>query len=457
MSRRNTKILIVDDEPDMAENLSLILRAEGYDTVVETKSLKAIDVLEGERPDLAIVDLRMPEMDGLALLERVKDSHPEIAVILLTGFATVDSAVEAMKKGASDYLSKPFSPTELLVKIDKALAWNRMTEENRLLRQQVNGKAQYGELVGKSRAFTDLLLRVDKIALTDARVLITGESGTGKELVARAIYRRSLRRDRRFFVINCGALTETLLESELFGYERGAFTGAITTRKGIFEVVDGGTLFLDEVTETSLSFQAKLLRVVELGEFLRVGGTRSISTDVRLICSSNRDLTQAVADGRLRQDLFYRLSVVQVQVPPLRERVEDIPLLANHFLQKYSSQFGREVRSFSPDAELLLRSYRWPGNVRELRNVIERAVLLGTGDTVTAEEFPKEMSSSLRENQEESLSLRLPENGLSLNKLEKQLVKQALEIASGNQVRAAGLLGISRDALRNRLKKYGLM
>ena len=450
-------ILICDDEPDMAENVAGLLRREGYDPVVETESLKAIEVLERDRPDLVVTDLRMPGMDGLAFLERIKERHPEIAVILLTGFATVDSAVEAMKKGASDYLPKPFSPDELLIRIDKALAWSRISEENRSLKQEVEEAGHYGKIVGKSRAFTDVLLQAERIAATDARVLITGESGTGKEIIARAIHRRSLRRNTRFSVINCGALTESLLESELFGYERGAFTGAGVARKGIFEVADGGTLFLDEVSETSLSFQTKLLRVVDQGEFLRVGGTRPMSTDVRLISASNRDLAKAVSDGRFREDLFYRLSVVQIQIPPLRERVEDIPLLAKYFVEKYSAQFKRRVTKISPEAELLLRNYAWPGNVRELRNAMERAVLLGNGETITADNLSGEIALGPIKKDEEPLFLEMPESGLSLSNLESQLVKQALELAQGNQVRAARLLGISRDAFRNRLKKFGLL
>ena len=457
MSRKNAKILILDDEPDMAENVAGLLRREGYDPVVETESLKAIEVLERDRPDLVVTDLRMPGMDGLAFLERIKERHPEIAVILLTGFATVDSAVEAMKKGASDYLPKPFSPDELLIRIDKALAWSRISEENRSLKQEVEEAGHYGKIVGKSRAFTDVLLQAERIAATDARVLITGESGTGKEIIARAIHRRSLRRNTRFSVINCGALTESLLESELFGYERGAFTGAGVARKGIFEVADGGTLFLDEVSETSLSFQTKLLRVVDQGEFLRVGGTRPMSTDVRLISASNRDLAKAVSDGRFREDLFYRLSVVQIQIPPLRERVEDIPLLAKYFVEKYSAQFKRRVTKISPEAELLLRNYAWPGNVRELRNAMERAVLLGNGETITADNLSGEIALGPIKKDEEPLFLEMPESGLSLSNLESQLVKQALELAQGNQVRAARLLGISRDAFRNRLKKFGLL
>ncbi|MFQ5903638.1 MAG: sigma-54-dependent transcriptional regulator, partial [Candidatus Binatia bacterium] len=323
MKLKRAKILILDDEPDMAENLGLILDGVGHETIIETESLKALDLVERKRPDLIVTDLVMPKLDGIDILEQIKDRHPEIAVIVLTGYATVDSAVMAMKKGASDYLSKPFSPDELLLRVHKALTWKQLREENRYLRDRVQRGDQYGEIVGQSQALGDVLKLVDKVAVTNATVLLSGESGTGKDLIAHAIHRRSSRRDAPFFALNCGALSENLLESELFGHERGAFTGASTTKKGIFEVANSGTLFLDEISETSLSFQTKLLRVVEEGEFLRVGGTSPLKADVRLISSGNRDLQKAIADRVFREDLFYRLSVVQIHLPPLRERVED--------------------------------------------------------------------------------------------------------------------------------------
>ncbi len=448
MSGRQTKILILDDEADMAENLALILKAGGYETIVESEGFKAIDLVEQERPELVVTDLRMPAMDGLAFLERVKATHPEVAIIVLTGFATVDSAVEAMKKGASDYLSKPFSADELLLKIKKALAWSHLTEVNRYLREQVERGDQHGELVGQCRTFREILGLVDKVATTDARVLVVGESGTGKELIARIIHRRSLRRGGAFFAVNCGALTETLLESELFGHERGAFTGAVAAKKGIVEVADGGTLFLDEVSETSLSFQTKLLRVVEDGEFIRVGGTRPLRADVRLVSSSNRDLRKAIAEGRFREDLFYRLSVFQIHLPPLRERVEDIPLLAVHFLTIYSQQIKKKVRGISAEAMEALAHYSWPGNIRELENVIERAIIMvEDGDEIMPEDLPSDL---LKERYEHSEPME------EIQEAERELILRTLRECNWNRSLVAKRLGIGRRTLYDKLARLGI-
>ncbi|RMF84668.1 MAG: sigma-54-dependent Fis family transcriptional regulator, partial [Nitrospinota bacterium] len=369
-------MLIVDDERDMAETLARILQGGGYETIIETNSVKALALVEQEQPDLVLTDLRMPGLDGMGLLEEMRKRPRDIPVIMLTAYASIESAVEAMKRGATDYLAKPVDPEELLMKVEKALAWNRLVEENRYLREQVEGQDRYGEIIGQHPALQEILRMVEKVAPTDTRVLLIGESGTGKDLIARTIHRRSLRHDAPFFAINCGALTESLLEAELFGYERGAFTGAVTTKKGIFEAAKGGTLFLDEISETSLAFQTKLLRVVETGEFFRVGSTRPLQADVRLISATNRDLKKACAEGRFREDLFYRLSVVQIHLPPLRERVEDIPLLVAHFLALHSRQLKKKVRGIHPEAMAALTRYSWPGNIRELENVIERAVIM---------------------------------------------------------------------------------
>ncbi len=450
MSARHGRILVVDDEPDMAENLGVILRAAGHDTLVETDARQALDVLERERPDLVISDLRMPELDGLALVERVKAAHPEMPVVLLTGYASVDSAVEAMKRGASDYMSKPFSPDELLFRVERALAWTQLTEENRYLRERVERGEPYGQIVGQSPALTEVMRLVDKVAATDARVLLTGESGTGKELIARTIHRRSPRRDAPFFAVNCGALAESLLESELFGHERGAFTGAVATKKGIFEVADAGTLLLDEIAETSLAFQTKLLRVVEQGEFLRVGGTRPLKVAVRLIAASNRDLRKAIAEGRFREDLFYRLSVVQIYVPPLRERSEDIPLLAAHFLAVYSVQIKKKARGIHPDAMLALTRYRWPGNIRELENVIERAVIMmEDGDEISPDHLPVELLEGLD-------GRAAVEPMEEVRDAERQLILRTLRECRWNRSLAAKKLGIGRRTLYDKLARLGV-
>jgi len=451
------KILAVDDEPEMLETLEEILSGAGYEVMIETESPKAFELIARERPDLIITDLVMPEGDGIEFLERVKAHYPHIPVILLTGYATVDSAVEAMKKGASDYLSKPFLAAELLLKVEKCLTWSELSEENRYLRERVQKQDQEANIIGQSRALWQVVQLIDKVAPTDAAVLLSGESGTGKDLLARNIHKRSMRRDGPFFSINCAALTENLLESELFGHERGAFTGASDTKRGIFEAADKGTLFLDEISETGPSFQARLLRVVQDGEFLRVGGNRHLKTDVRLISSSNRDIQEAIANGSIREDLFYRLSAIEIHIPPLRERKEDIALLAAHFIEKYASELRRPAPTISPEALQLLTQYSWPGNVRELRNTIERALILGHGNVVTVEHLPKELTASATQEPESGLSFQLPETGFRLTALEKQLVEQALDSTKGNQVQAARMLGISRDAFRNRMKKHGLL
>jgi DNA-binding NtrC family response regulator len=362
-----------------------------------------------------------------------------------------------MKKGASDYLSKPFFSEELLMRVEKYLTWSELDEENRYFRDRMQRESEGREIIGQSRALWQVLQLIDKVAPTDAAVMLLGESGSGKDLLARTIHNRSRRRENPFFSVNCAALTENLLESELFGHERGAFTGAAEVKKGIFEVANKGTLFLDEISETGPAFQAKLLRVAQDGEFLRVGGNRHLQTDVRLISSSNRDIKEAIANGQFREDLFYRLSAIQVRVPALRERKEDIPLLARYFVEKYARELRRPVPALSPEAELLLTKYNWPGNVRELRNSIERAVILGQGTTITPEQLPKELTASMEREPNPSLSIQIPETGVRLTDLEKKLVEQALVLAEGNQVRAARLLGISRDAFRNRMKKHGLL
>jgi two-component system NtrC family response regulator len=455
MKLTRAKILVVDDEADMVETLEQILSRSEYDVVTATESVKAFDLVSKEQPDLIITDLVMPELDGVDLMERVKAHYPHIPVVLLTGYATVDSAVDAMKKGASDYLSKPFFPEELLLKVEKCLSWSETDEENRYLRDRMQRESQTSSIIGQSRALWHVLQLVDKVAPTDAAVLLLGESGTGKDLLARTIHNRSMRREGPFFSVNCAALTENLLESELFGHERGAFTGATETKKGIFEVANKGTLFLDEISETGASFQSRLLRVVQDGQFLRVGGNRHLKSDVRLISSSNRDIQDAIAKESFRSDLFYRLSGIQIQVPPLRERKEDIPLLAHHFAEKYARELRRPVPAIAPEALLLLTNYSWPGNVRELRNTIERAVILGHGNMITPEQLPKEFAAIVLP--EPEATFHIPQTGLRLADLEKKLVEEALQLSEGNQVHAARLLGISRDAFRNRLKKHGLL
>jgi len=435
MGERSTyRVLIVEDEPDMAATMKDILAEAGYHCVVSYESKRALQLVEEEEPHIVLTDLKMPQMDGIQLLERIKREQPNLPVIIVTGYATVHAAVETMKKGASDFLAKPFSPDELIVKVEKSLKQSRLLEENLYLRRE---RDEYGKIVGKSPAIMLLLDIINKVGPTDSRVLVSGKSGTGKELVARAIHQVSDRRERAFFAINCAALTESLLESELFGHERGAFTGAIASKKGVFEMADGGTLFLDEVGDTSPAFQAKLLRVVEVGEFKRVGGNRPLNADVRIISSTNRDLKHAVASGTFREDLFYRLSVVQIHLPPLRERKEDIPLLVDHFLVKCFSQSKKRVQGITPDALDLLLRYPWPGNIRELENAVERATLMASGEQLTANDFvflfPPESDPRQRKG--------------TLEDLEKELIERTLVECSWNKTLTAKRMGISRAAL----------
>jgi DNA-binding NtrC family response regulator len=443
----NAKILILDDEPDMAENLGLILNGAGYETIVETESPKALNLVERDQPDLIVTDLVMPNMDGMDILEQIKDRHPELPVIVLTGYATVDSAVTAVKRGATDYLSKPFSPEEILLRVQKALSWKQLREENRYLRDRVQRGDQYGEIVGQSQALEDVLKLVDKVAATTATVLLSGESGTGKDLFARTIHQRSSRQDAPFFAVNCGALTETLLDSELFGHERGAFTGASATKKGIFEVANKGTLFLDEISETSLAFQTKLLRVTEEGEFLRVGGTQPIKADVRLISSSNQDMRKAVDEGHFRKDLFYRLGVFQIHIPPLRERVEDLPPLIAYFLNIYSRQIKKKVSGVSAAAMEVLTHYYWPGNIRELENVIERAVIIVEGGEILPEDLPGDLLK---------VRCKQPKPVEEMQNLERELIVRTLRECNWNRSLAAKRLGMGRRTLYDKLARLGI-
>lgn len=448
MSHRHFKVLIVDDEPDMAENLQRMLQGSGYEAVVETQSLRALECVERERPDLILTDLRMPGLDGIALLEQIRQRQAQVPVIMLTAYASVDSAVEAMQKGASDYVAKPCSREELVLKVQKALAWRQLEEENRFLRERIADHERGHEIVGRHPLLREILQLVDKVAPTDTRILLVGESGTGKDLLAQTIHRRSLRHQGPFFAVNCGALSESILEAELFGHVRGAFTGAMATKKGIFEAARGGTLFLDEVTETSLAFQVKLLRVVETGEFFRVGDTRPLRADVRLISASNRDLQEAIAEGRFREDLFYRLSVVQISLPALRQRVEDIPLLAAHFLAFHARQIKKKVRGIHPEAMAALTQYTWPGNIRELENVIERAVIMAEdGEEILSEHLPFSLL-------EEGTTAAAP--GDAFKDAEREVIIQTLKQCNWNRSLAAKRLGIGRRTLYDKLARLGI-
>ncbi|MBI4799193.1 MAG: sigma-54-dependent Fis family transcriptional regulator, partial [Desulfarculus sp.] len=387
------RILIVDDEKNYLLVLDALLSEAGYEVATADGGARALALLEEDEPDLMLTDMRMPRMTGLELIKASKERRPDLPVIVMTAYGTVENAVEAMKSGAVDYIMKPFENQELLLTVQRALKLSRLLAQNRLLREEVAQGQGFGQIVGDSKAMRQVYEMVDKVAATKATVLITGESGTGKELIARAIHSRSPRAEEPFVAVNCMALTETLLESELFGHEKGAFTGAAGRRKGRFELADKGTLFLDEVGEIAPALQVKLLRVLQERTFERVGGNQSISVDVRIVAATNRDLTRAVASGRFREDLFYRLNVVRLALPPLRERKEDLPALVAHFVRRYAAETGRTPPQVSQEAMRRIYDYAWPGNVRELENALERAVIM-SGAEIHPSDLPLEVAPS---------------------------------------------------------------
>ena len=374
------RILVVDDEKSMRDLLSITLEKEGYDVLTAAGGEPAIEALHRETVDAVITDLRMPKVDGLQVLRVAKEISPDTAVIVITAVASTETAVEAMKLGAYDYITKPFKLDEVNLIVRNALERKRLRDENLYLRRQLETQHRFENIIGKSGVIAEVFDTIRKIADSPSTAMLTGESGTGKELVARAIHFNSFRRDKPFVSVNCGAIPEGLMESELFGHVRGAFTGAVSNKIGLFSAAEAGTLFLDEITEIPALLQVKLLRAIQVREIRRVGDTKDIKTDVRLIAASNRNLEEAVQEGILREDLFYRLNVIPIQLPPLRDRREDIPLLVAHFLQKFSKELGKDVRGVTPEAMAVLERYRWPGNIRELENVLERAIVLGAGD-----------------------------------------------------------------------------
>ncbi len=448
------RVLVVDDERNMREVLAITLRQAGYLVEQADGGERAIERLQSETFDLVITDLRMRKVDGMAVLRTVKERSPETVVVVITAYASTDTAVQAMKLGAYDYVTKPFNLEALRLTVDKALERKRLQEENLALRRQLRSERGFENFVGRSPKMLAIFDAIRKSAASTSTVMVTGESGTGKELVAQAIHHESPRRNGPFVSVNCGAIPETLLESELFGHLKGAFTGAVSTTQGLFAAADGGTLFLDEVTELPHTVQVKLLRAIQERQVRRVGDTRDIKVDVRLVAASNRDLARAVADGILREDLFYRLNVIPIHLPPLRERREDIPLLVAHFVQKLSVQLGKKVTGVTPEAMGLLERYHWPGNVRELENVIERAVVMGSGEMLGLDELPQSLRhpSPLPD-----MPLELGTDAFNLDAvlegIEQRYIRLALERTGGVQTRAAELLGLSFRQFRYKLQK----
>jgi two-component system response regulator HydG len=442
-------LLVADDDPGLRESLERTLTREGYRVVLASDGRAALERVQAGGVDLIVTDLRMPGLTGLELLRAAKAIMPDVDVILLTAFGTVEEAVKAMKDGAYDFLTKPFRREQLIKLVDKALERRDLIEQNKALKKQLEDIRAKGQMIGSSPAYRRMLSLVEQIADSSATILIQGESGSGKELVARAIHERSSRRAGPFVAVNCAALPETLLESELFGYERGAFTGAAGRKEGRFELANGGTLFLDEVADLSLVTQPKILRVLQEGEFERLGATRTIQVDVRIVSATNQDLAEMVKDKRFREDLYYRLNVITVRVPPLRERHEDIRLLAQHYLRVYAAKNGRKLEGFSNEALERLESYAWPGNVRELENLIERTVLLARKDRIDAEDLPEEIAGVKRPPRDAILEL----VGTPLAEIEQRLLDETLRITGGNKTQAAKLLGIDVRTVARKLER----
>jgi two-component system response regulator PilR (NtrC family) len=451
------RLLIVDDEQSMREWLTIALSQDGYDVEAAASGEDAIKVLDRTPVDVALVDLRMPGMDGLATLRAIKRASEAVSVIIMTAYATAETAVHALKEGAYDYIIKPFKVDELRHLCRKALEERRLRGENVRLRHEVEARYHFGNLIGKSPQMREIFSTIERLGDSKATVLVLGESGTGKELVAKAIHFNSNRKAGPFVTVNCGAIPQELIESELFGHVKGAFTGAMAAKQGLFEVADGGTLFLDEVSELPPHLQVKLLRVLEDPEIRPVGGVKPVRVDVRIVAATNRDLAQAMARGTFRQDLYYRLNVILLNLPPLRERREDLPLLVDHFLRKFAEASGRPIKVVSPATFAALESYPWPGNVRELENVIERAVTLERGAVLGPDALP----DSFRNRRAPDVApIELPPEGLNLDQLieglEKDLLTQALRRSGGVQTRAAQLLQTTFRSFRYRLQKYGL-
>ncbi len=451
-------ILIVDDEKNYTRILGAVLEEEGFEILAANSGPEALEILEESDIDLVLTDMKMPMMDGIQLLEKIKARDPELPVLMMTAHGTVDKAVEAMQKGAYSYILKPFDNDRLIIYVRKAAAMFRVIKENRELRHAVSSRYSFGNIIGKSKVMQQVFDTIRKVAPSNATVLIEGESGTGKELVAKSIHFNSPRREKPFVAVNCSALAETLLESELFGHEKGAFTGAVSMRKGRFELADTGTLFLDEIGDMSTGLQVKLLRVLQEKVFERVGGTKPIAVNIRVIAATNRQLKEEMKKGRFREDLYYRLNVVHIDLPALKQRQQDIRLLLDHFVKKYADERKHSVpvTGIDPEVERLFYEYSWPGNVRELENLIERLMIMSPGGVITAADLPK----SFRESAHDDLYLEsIPADAKlydTLAMIEKTMILRAMKKTGHVQAHAAELLGIGKSGLNQKIKKFGL-
>lgn len=447
------KILIVDDDPAHCRMLEAVLGSEKYETRCAPDGQSAVEAVATRFYDLILMDIRMNRVGGMEALRKIKEISPDIPIVMMTAYASIDTAVKAMKSGAYDYLTKPLDIDELKILVDKALRHNQLERENMYLREQLGNRFDFSNIIGRSRAMKELLETVALVAPSEATVLILGESGTGKELIANAIHQNSPRRSHPLIRVNCAALPETLLESELFGHERGAFTGAVSRRQGRFQLADKGSIFLDEIAEMSPVIQAKILRVLQEREFQPIGSTETVKVDTRIITATNKDLQEEVGANRFREDLYYRINVVNLTVPPLRDRRDDIPLLLDFFLKHYAEKNNRHLKGFTPKATDLLMRYDWPGNIRELENVVERGVIMVRGDFITPDEFPGVLRRIDPEYEEASTETPA---GKSLKEMEKAMILRTLQETGGNRTRTAEILGISRRSLQMKLKDYGV-
>jgi DNA-binding NtrC family response regulator len=458
MKKAMENILVVDDDPKILEVMADVLRQAGYDVDEAKDGKKAIKCIDAGCYDLVFTDLNLPKLDGMKVLRHVLDESPDTMCIILTGYGTIKGSVEAIKMGAFDYISKPVKSDELVMVVEKALKYRRLERENILLKQQLRKKYQFENFIGDSKPIQKVFELIEKVADTDSTVLITGESGTGKELIAKAIHYNSYRRDNPMVVINCGAIPEELLESELFGHEKGAFTGAHKMRVGRFELANGGTIFLDEIGDMSPNLQVKLLRVLQEQKFERVGGTRTLEIDVRIIAATNKNLINAVNQGTFRQDLYYRLNVIPIRVPPLRHRKSDIPLLIDFFLKRIDPRKRNGINGFSSEATDVLAAYDWPGNVRELENMVERMSILANGDKVDMEDIPESIKG--KAGRVESVEVTIPKDGIvfdqAVEEYEKKLILEALNETNWVKTKAAKLLKINRTTLIEKMKKKKL-
>ncbi|MGB3862849.1 MAG: sigma-54 dependent transcriptional regulator [Candidatus Aminicenantaceae bacterium] len=450
------KILIIDDEKSILDLLSVVFKKEGYIVETSLSAKTALELIDKEEFDLILTDIKLPQMSGMKILKYAKEKYPAMPVVMITAYGTIKQAIEALKMGAMDYIVKPFNMEELKIIVAQGLENRRIQQENVLLKKDLEEKYGMNNMVGKSKKMLEIYNLIEKIAVTDSTVLISGESGTGKEIAARAIHFHSRRRERPFVSINCGALPENLLESELFGHVKGSFTGAIVNKKGMFETAEKGTLFLDEVGEMSPWTQVKLLRTLQDRKVRRVGGTEEFPIDVRIIGATNQDLKKRIEEGKFREDLFYRLNVISLELPPLRNRKEDIPLLVSHFLSKYCDKMGRDMKRIAPRVMKVFESYSWPGNVRELENAIERIIAIEERETITESSLPEELISPQRE-QDRSYEVKLGfDLNVTLDDISRNFVQQALRRTNGNLKETATLLGINYRSLRYLIEKLGL-